>query len=195
MSVMGIIFANDVAINDLTTKGEIIAGYIDSALSGDLSSSYLVPLIGRSTSQWEATVWVVDTHGDTLIRTQQIDGRRVGKLPASLSKPMLAHVLEGRTATHIGTLEDLQDTQGRSPGSIGISASAALRGIAQQDSQDVYGEEELSGSIVAVAVPITFFGEVVGAVFMAQTMLEVMRGMQALSNTSVPVSIKYSTFC
>ena len=79
------IFAGN-KIDDLIPKGQIIAGYIESTLRGELSSAYLVPLIGRSTSQWEATVWVVDENGDTLIRTQQIDGRRVGRLPAKLSR-------------------------------------------------------------------------------------------------------------
>ena len=180
------IFARE-KIDDLITKGQIIAGYIDSTLQGDISSAYLAPLIGRSTSQWEATVWVVDTHGDTLIRTQQIDGRRVGRLPASLSEPMLAKVIAGEVATHIGTLEDLE-TGGSSPvrsASRSISASSALRGIAQPDEAgtDTASEEELTGSLVAVAVPITFWGQVVGAVFMAQSMTEVISGMQALNNT------------
>lgn len=74
------IFASN-KISDLIPKGQIIAGYIESTLRGELSSTYLVPLIGRSTSQWEATVWVVDASGDTLHRTQQIEGRRVGRLP------------------------------------------------------------------------------------------------------------------
>lgn len=66
------------------------------------------PLIGRSTSQWEATVWVVDASGDTLIRTQQIEGRRVGRLPAKLSGSMLPQVLSGEVATHVGSMEDLR---------------------------------------------------------------------------------------
>ena len=66
-----------------------------------------MPLIGRSTSQWEATVWVVDANGDTLIRTQQIEGRRVGRLPAKLSGSMLPQVLSGEVATHVGSMEDL----------------------------------------------------------------------------------------
>ncbi|MBR5560136.1 MAG: HAMP domain-containing protein [Clostridia bacterium] len=169
---------------DLTAKGQIISGYIESTLRGEISSTYLVPLIGRSTSQWEATVWVVDTQGSTLIRTQQIDGRRVGRLPASLSKPMLPKVLTGEIATHIGSMEDLQEST-LSYSSI-ISASAyrdVLGGLAPQDEDSAGSEEVISGSLVAVAVPIRFFGEVVGAVFMAQSMTEIMDGMQALTNT------------
>ena len=94
-------------IDELIPKGQIIADYIESTLRGEISTTYLVPLIGRSTSQWEATVWVVDTQGSTLIRTQQADGRRVGRLPASLSKPMLERVLAGEIATHIGSLGEL----------------------------------------------------------------------------------------
>lgn len=170
-------------IDDLTAKGQIIASYIDNTLSGQISSASLVPLIGRSTSQWEATVWVVDVHGDTLIRTQQIDGRRVGRLPSRLSEPMLAKVTSGEIAMHIGTLEDLETEDAErslQPGD--IRASSALRGIAQQQ-EDTESDEDLSGSLVAVAVPIRFLGQVVGAVFMAQSMTEVISGMQALSNT------------
>jgi len=177
------LFAQD-KIDDLTAKGQIISGYISSTLRGEISSSYLVPLIGRSTSQWEATVWVVDAHGDTLIRTQQIDGRRVGKLPARLSESMLSGVLSGQIVTHIGTLDDLDsESSSRASGS-SSSADSALRIIAvPTDDADASTEEVISGSLVAVAVPITFLGQVVGAVFMAQSMTEILSGMQALSNT------------
>ena len=47
------IFASN-KISDLIPKGQIIAGYIESTLRGELSSTYLVPLIGRSTSQWSS---------------------------------------------------------------------------------------------------------------------------------------------
>ena len=176
------LFAQD-KIDDLTAKGQIISGYISSTLRGEISSSYLVPLIGRSTSQWEATVWVVDTHGDTLIRTQQIDGRRVGKLPASLSDSMLSTVLSGSVATHIGTLEDLNAESPASSVSRSTTADSALRGLTQEAEEGDSSEEVISGSLVAVAVPITFLGQVVGAVFMAQSMTEILSGMQALNNT------------
>ena len=39
------IFASN-KISDLIPKGQIIAGYIESTLRGELSSTYLVPLIG-----------------------------------------------------------------------------------------------------------------------------------------------------
>ncbi|MBQ8617891.1 MAG: HAMP domain-containing protein, partial [Clostridia bacterium] len=137
-------------------------------------------LIGRSTSQWEATVWVVDSDGDTLIRTQQSDGRRVGRLPSRLAQAMLPAVLTGQIATHIGDQDDL--TPDSSMRTLARSSSV-LDGIAGNSEEDTSTEEVLSGSIVAVAVPITFFGEVVGAVFMAQSMTEIMSGMQALSDT------------
>ena len=104
-------------IDDLIPKGQIIAGYIESTLRGEISTAYLVPLIGRSTSQWEATVWVVDASGDTLIRTQQSSGRRVGKLPAALASSMLPTVLSGEIATHIGSPEDLVVTRSGAQGS------------------------------------------------------------------------------
>ena len=168
-------------IDELIPKGKIISSYIESTLRGEISTAYLVPLIGRSTAQWDATVWVVDTAGDTLIRTQQEDGRRVGRLPANLAKSMLPAVLTGGIATHIGDQKDLKTPE---TSRIVTLTTDVLDGIARESSDGISATEEvLEGSIVAVAVPITFFGSVVGAVFMAQTMTEVMSGMQALTNT------------
>lgn len=178
------IFASN-KISDLIPKGQIIAGYIESTLRGELSSTYLVPLIGRSTSQWEATVWVVDASGDTLIRTQQIEGRRVGRLPAKLSESMLPQVLSGEVATHVGSMEDLTVSDGashrKSAWSTGVmnGLSEGSAKVPETDST----EEVMNGNLVVVAVPITFMDEVIGAVFMAQSMTEIMGGMQALTNT------------
>ncbi len=166
-------------IDDLIPKGQIISGYIESTLRGEISTAYLVPLIGRSTAQWEATVWVVDAQGDTIIRTQQEGGRSVGRLPARLAQAMMPTVLTGQVATHIGDQDDLKTPR---DARIVITASDIMDGIAGQ-SEDSAAEEVLQGSIVAVALPITFFGEVVGAVFMSQSMTEVMSGMRALSDT------------
>ena len=166
-------------IDDLIPKGQIISGYIESTLRGEISTAYLVPLIGRSTAQWEATVWVVDAQGDTIIRTQQEGGRRVGRLPAKLAQAMMPTVLTGQVATHIGDQDDLKTPNASR---IAINASDIMDGIAGQG-EDSAAEEVLQGSIVAVALPITFFGEVVGAVFMSQSMTEVMSGMRALSDT------------
>ena len=178
------IFASN-KISDLIPKGQIIAGYIESTLRGELSSTYLVPLIGRSTSQWEATVWVVDASGDTLIRTQQIEGRRVGRLPAKLSESMLPQVLSGEVATHVGSMEDLTVSDGtsqrRSARSSGVM-NGLSEGSAKTPETDST-EEVMNGNLVVVAVPITFMDEVIGAVFMAQSMTEIMGGMQALTNT------------
>ncbi len=167
-------------IDDLIPKGQIISGYIESTLRGEISTAYLVPLIGRSTAQWEATVWVVDVSGDTLIRTQQEDGRRVGRLPAQLARAMLPTVLTGQVATHIGDQKDLETPANTRAFT---RTSDVLEGIAGQSDDMAASEEVISGNIVAVAVPITFFGEVVGAVFMTQSMTEIMSGMQALTNT------------
>ena len=166
-------------IDDLIPKGKIISGYIESTLRGEISTAYLVPLIGRSTSQWEATVWVVDAQGDTLIRTQQEDGRRVGRLPTRLADAMLPTVLSGNIATHIGDQDDLT-IQPRAA-QVPSRRANIMDNIAGSEDQ-TETEEIFSGSIVAVAVPVTFFGEVVGAVFMAQTMTEVISGMRAMSD-------------
>ena len=178
------IFASN-KISDLIPKGQIIAGYIESTLRGELSSTYLVPLIGRSTSQWEATVWVVDASGDTLIRTQQIEGRRVGRLPAKLSKSMLPQVLSGEVATHVGSMEDLTVSDGTSQHKSAWSSSV-MNGLSEGSAKTPETdstEEVMNGNLVVVAVPITFMDEVIGAVFMAQSMTEIMGGMQALTNT------------
>ena len=178
------IFASN-KISDLIPKGQIIAGYIESTLRGELSSTYLVPLIGRSTSQWEATVWVVDASGDTLIRTQQIEGRRVGRLPAKLSESMLPQVLSGEVATHVGSMEDLTVSDGASHRKSAWSSSV-MNGLSEGSAKAPEAdstEEVMNGNLVVVAVPITFMDEVIGAVFMAQSMTEIMGGMQALTNT------------
>ena len=178
------IFASN-KISDLIPKGQIIAGYIESTLRGELSSTYLVPLIGRSTSQWEATVWVVDASGDTLIRTQQIEGRRVGRLPAKLSESMLPQVLSGEVATHVGSMEDLTVSDGASQRRSAWSSSV-MNGLSEGSAkapETDSTEEVMNGNLVVVAVPITFMDEVIGAVFMAQSMTEIMGGMQALTNT------------
>ena len=178
------IFASN-KISDLIPKGQIIAGYIESTLRGELSSTYLVPLIGRSTSQWEATVWVVDASGDTLIRTQQIEGRRVGRLPAKLSESMLPQVLSGEVATHVGSMEDLTVSDGASQRRSARSSSV-MNGLSEggaKTPETDSTEEVMNGNLVVVAVPITFMDEVIGAVFMAQSMTEIMGGMQALTNT------------
>ena len=177
------IFARN-KISDLIPKGQIIAGYIESTLRGELSSTYLVPLIGRSTSQWEATVWVVDAGGDTLIRTQQIEGRRVGRLPAKLSESMLPQVLAGEVATHVGSMEDLSaaDNAGQRKSTQSGGVMDNLSDSKTSESADST-EEVMSGKLVVVAVPITFMDDVIGAVFMAQSMTEIMGGMQALTNT------------
>lgn len=166
-------------VDDLLPKGQIIAGYIESTLSGEISSGYLVPLIGRSTSQWEATVWVVDTNGETLIRTQVVDDRKVGRLPTSLANSMLPSVLKGQNATHVGILEDITVSTTQSPYSGTLSNPLSL--IGQKDTSSA--EEDLKDKIVAVAVPIFYKTEVVGAVFMAQTMTEVMNSVRVLTNT------------
>ena len=178
------IFASN-KISDLIPKGQITAGYIESTLRGELSSTYLVPLIGRSTSQWEATVWVVDASGDTLIRTQQIEGRRVGRLPAKLSESMLPQVLSGEIATHVGSMEDLTVSDGASHRKSARS-SGVMNGLSEgspKAPETDSTEEVMNGNLVVVAVPITFMDEVIGAVFMAQSMTEIMGGMQALTNT------------
>ena len=178
------IFASN-KISDLIPKGQIIAGYIESTLRGELSSTYLVPLIGRSTSQWEATVWVVDASGDTLIRTQQIEGRRVGRLPAKLSESMLPQVLSGEVATHVGSMEDLTASDGASHRKSARS-SGVMNGLSEGSAkapETDSTEEVMNGNLVVVAVPIMFMDEVIGAVFMAQSMTEIMGGMQALTNT------------
>ena len=178
-------------IDDLVPKGQIIAQFIESTMNGEISSSYLLSLIGQSTTQWEATVWVVDSQGDTLIRTQMIDGRRVGRLPEKLSRSMLPKVLSGELSTHIGTMDDLvfEDTA-LSP----ARRNSLLDRLAEGQREAELSEEVISGGLVAVAVPIRYMGQVIGAVFMAESMSEVISGMRAISNTVMISLLAVSLF-
>ncbi len=168
-------------IDDLIPKGQIIASYIENTLNGEISTSYLMPLIGRSSSQWEATVWVVDTEGQTLMRTQISNGRTVGKLPKALANSMLPSVLEGKVSTHFGDMNALETTKETDTRS--IIPSHFFFSTFDMNADANANEETVSGNFVAVAVPISFSSEVVGAVFMIQSMSEVMGSMQVLTNT------------
>ena len=81
-------------IDDMLPKGRFIAENFAEYISGKIPSTLLVALIGSNTAQWDATVWVVDTNGDTILRTQQKSGRRVGTLPEGLWS-LLPQVLSG----------------------------------------------------------------------------------------------------
>ena len=88
------IFANN-KVSELLPKGRSIVTYVNKALKGELPAYLVSTLIGSTTEQWDATVWVVDYNGNTLIRTQQNQGRRVGTLPDEF-KPLLQEVLTGK---------------------------------------------------------------------------------------------------
>ena len=51
------IFANN-KIEELLPKGRSIVSYVNKALQGDLPPYFVSMLIGSSTEQWDATVWV-----------------------------------------------------------------------------------------------------------------------------------------
>lgn len=175
------IFANN-KVSELLPKGRSIVTYVNKALKGELPAYFVSTLIGSTTEQWDATVWVVDYNGNTLIRTQQNQGRRVGTLPEEL-EPMLAQVLTGKECTHIGELSSLKyDSnasawQNTSPLSIFSTLMGEDAPPAQMES-----EEEVTGSMVVIGLPISYLGMPVGAVFMAQSMTEVVAGMDSLSN-------------
>lgn len=168
-------------IDELLPKGRIIAGNFVEYFTGKMPSSLLVALIGTNTAQWDATVWVVDTNGDTILRTQQKSGKRVGTLPEGLWS-LLPQVLSGEECTHIGALNITEPSVRANRG------ASRTDGSALRDLKDANGDggddsaEQVSGSMVAVAVPIVYAGSVQGAVFMAQSMNEVVAGMNSLSN-------------
>lgn len=62
------------------------------------------------------------------------------------------------------------------------STSSAMSGLTSDNGKSAETsdstEEEMNGKLVVVAVPITFMGDVIGAVFMAQSMTEIMDGMR-----------------
>ena len=94
-------------------------------------------------------------------------------------------VLSGEVATHVGSMEDLTVSDGASHRKSAWSSSV-MNGLSEGSAkapETDSTEEVMNGNLVVVAVPITFMDEVIGAVFMAQSMTEIMGGMQALTNT------------
>lgn len=170
-------------IDDMLPKGRFIAENFAEYISGKIPSTLLVALIGSNTAQWDATVWVVDTNGDTILRTQQKSGRRVGTLPEGLWS-LLPQVLSGEECTHIGVLnlEDASSSTRRNAAKNNSSPLGSLKNAAGDSSDSNDSAELINGSMVAVAVPIVYGEEVQGAVFMAQSMNEVVAGMDSLTN-------------
>ena len=172
-------------IADMLPQGRLIAETFAQYLSGQLPSSLLVALIGTNTAQWDATVWVVDLEGETILRTQQKSGRRVGTLPEGLWS-LLPDVLSGQECTHIGVLDlsdsppDGADTSSNSSSGHVLSNALGSLKSASDDTND--SAEQISGSMVAVAVPVFYGDQVQAAVFMAQSMDEVVAGMDSLTN-------------
>lgn len=174
------IFANN-KVSELLPKGRSIVTYVNKALKGELPAYLVSTLIGSTTEQWDATVWVVDYNGNTLIRTQQNQGRRVGTLPEEF-KPLLQEVLTGKECTHIGKLSSY-DTDATSSGAQSLSGMPTLSDLMSDGTSGSQQESEpLTGSIVVIGLPITYADMAVGAVFMAQSMTEVVAGMDSLSN-------------
>ena len=94
-------------------------------------------------------------------------------------------MLSGEVATHVGSMEDLTVSDGTSQRRSARSSSV-MNGLSEGSAKTPETdstEEVMNGNLVVVAVPITFMDEVIGAVFMAQSMTEIMGGMQALTNT------------
>src|SRR5699024_8890385 len=131
------------------------------------------------------TVWVVDLEGETILRTQQKSGRRVGTLPEGLWS-LLPQVLSGQECTHIGVLDlsdsppDGADTSSNSSSGHVLSNALGSLKSASDDTND--SAEQISGGMVAVAVPVFYGDQVQAAVFMAQSMDEVVAGMDSLTN-------------
>lgn len=177
------IFANN-KVSELLPKGRSIVTYVNKALKGELPAYLVSTLIGSTTEQWDATVWVVDYNGNTLIRTQQNQGRRVGTLPDEF-KPLLQEVLTGKECTHIGKLSSY-DTDATSSGAQSMSGMPTLSDLMSEGTSGSQQESEpLTGSIVVIGLPITYADMAVGAVFMAQSMTEVVAGMDSLSNAII----------
>lgn len=152
-------------IDDMLPKGRFIAENFAEYISGKIPSTLLVALIGSNTAQWDATVWVVDTNGDTILRTQQKSGRRVGTLPEGLWS-LLPQVLSGEECTHIGVLnlEDASSSTRRNAAKNNSSPLGSLKNAAGDSSDSNDSAELINGSMVAVAVPIVYGEEVQGAV-------------------------------
>lgn len=172
------IFASN-KLEELLPKGRTIVSYVEKAFTGELPASFVSLIIGTNTDQWDAIVWVVDNNGNTLIRTQQSEGRRIGSLPEEL-EPMLAEVLAGNECTHIGELSSFKaatSSKNRSSN----TGSAIMQGL-MHDTASQQESEDLTGSMVVLGLPLTYMDEPVGAVFMAQSMNEIVAGMNSLFN-------------
>ena len=173
---------------DLMLKARIIGGQVERAVRREISSTTLLNLIGSNTSQWSAYVWVVDGEGQTLLRTQAqgSTNQPVGDLPTSLTA-MVEQVLTGQETTHIGRLSALtvQARRGNRQPNV-LTREDLLRLLDPQSTPRPTASAPAftqDADMVVVGVPILYNQSVVGAVFMAQTMTEVLAGMRSLSNT------------
>ncbi len=170
---------------EMLPKARLIASLVEHEESGNISLNMLMTLLRNNTTQWDAYMWVVNTAGQALITTQR--GGKTFGLPTSIDS-VLAEVFAGQETVHIGRLSTLtSDDGGEERQSEGANSTLSdfLLGYKAPPTQtpEVNAHFPQEADLVLVGVPILYEEEVIGGVFMAQTMTEVVSGMRSLTNT------------
>lgn len=167
---------------ELLPNARSTASLVEMYYRGELPWSSLSSNLRKYASGWSAYVWAIDNWGRSLIGTQS-GGKNIG-LPESMSG-MINAVFSGQEASHIGRLSSLTRTEiqpRRQPGDVlnkWPDEAETSEATARPDADALAPDADL----VMVGVPVRYGEYVIGAVFIAQTMNEVVAGMHSLSNT------------
>jgi len=169
--------------DEMLPKARFIASLVEHQERGNMSALMLQTLLRSNSAQWDAYVWVVNIRGEAVLTIQ--NGGQAFALPTSIDRA-LDRVLSGQEATHIGRLPASGADEGRAitfgyPQDVLINFDNFLFGPRAMPPTELAFPEEVD--LVLAGVPIRYNEHVIGAVFMAQTMTEVITGMRSLSNT------------
>ncbi|MCL2812376.1 MAG: cell wall metabolism sensor histidine kinase WalK [Clostridia bacterium] len=169
--------------DEMLPKARFIASLVEHQERGNMSVLMLQTLLRNNSAQWDAYVWVVNSRGRAVLTVQ--NGGKAFALPNSIDR-VLARVLSGQEATHIGRLPASNANENRaapfrqSQNSLNNFDTSPLGPRIRHAPELAFPEEV---DLVLAGVPIRHNEHVIGAVFMAQTMTEVITGMRSLSNT------------
>ncbi len=173
----------------LLAKARQIAAVVQAWNTYEITDEALSAYIGRTTSQWNAYVWVVNAKGETIRHTARDSGSgaAVGGLPDALQE-LAQDVLDGQVGVRIGrfhtysSLDELytaEGAQGVEAQPQGEEAASPIDGNAEEISVSYLPAEDAQ-DMVAVGLPVRRWGRVVGAVVLGQTMPEVTAGLSTL---------------
>ncbi|MCL2544812.1 MAG: cell wall metabolism sensor histidine kinase WalK, partial [Clostridia bacterium] len=169
--------------DEMLPNARLIASLVEHHERGNMSVRMLQSLLRSNAAQWNAYVWVVNTRGQAVLTVQS--GGSTFALPAPIDR-VLDRVLSGQEAIHIGRLpaSSVQEEQAPTGRNRGRQPQNHLNNLdGARTAPDLAFPEEVD--LVLVGVPILYEEHVIGAVFMAQTMTEVITGMRSLSNTLI----------